>query len=433
MTDLLKFIDASPSPYHAVEALRSILLQNGFVELSESSEWEFNNGKSYFTVRGGKTVAAWIVGSGGMAEGGFHICAAHTDSPTLKIKANPIRQSRNLTTLSIDLYGSALLHTWLDRDLKIVGAAYLRSAVSGVIERRILELTESPVRAMSLAPHLSERTKPVSLSVNPQTDLLMLFGNAESSGVSALVNQIASVCRSDVGAVCGYDLMLADVQPANVIGHKAEFLSASRIDNLFSCYCILQSLLCSRRSSHEHTNVGVWFDAEEIGSQTQTGARSNFLDALLHRIVSCCRNTSVQTFDRSKSRSFLVSADMAHAEHPCFPTRTDESHAPLLNEGVAVKLSSTGGYADCHALAAWFVGACKEGGVPLQTFVYRADHGGGSSVGPIASALTGIRSVDLGAPMLSMHSIREICGVRDVAHATAVMTMFYTEPIQLRE
>jgi aspartyl aminopeptidase len=388
-------------------------------------------GRSYYVVRGGKTIAAWTCGARDVCEAGFRVLAAHTDSPTLRLKPASAKSADNLSLLSIEVYGSALLHTWLDRDSRLAGAAYLREGEGGAIRTQVISLDPLVVRASSLAIHLGDRSNPgVVLDPNKDLDLFLACGaKADAVRVEALV---AQACGVGAEAVAGYDLRLADAQPAAFIGVGGEFLSAPRLDNLFSCYSALEALLSASQAGLDQTTLAAFFDAEEIGSQTQSGARSDFLVSVLKRIGACDRVRTPQSFARTAARSYMISADMAHARHPAFPDRSDAGHAPLLNAGIAVKYSARANYADSGALAAWFETACTRAGTPMQRFMYKAGCGGGSSVGPMVASLTGIQAIDVGAPMLAMHSAREICGARDVEASIQALTLFLTEEIILR-
>ncbi len=398
----------------------------GFSELGEADRWSLEPGSGYYLCRGGRSLIAWRQGHGKVEDHGFRIIAAHTDSPVLKLRPRPGLRVRGIGYLTTEVYGSALLHTWLDRDLKIAGAIYYADA-TGALNTQIVELADPPVRAMSLAPHLKKERKIEQLTLDLQKDLPVIYAQESDDPFEPLL-------RSLLGAdpdrnILHTDLFLSDTQPSALIGKNKEFISAPRLDNLFSCFASLTALTrCGKDKLH--TSVVALYDAEEIGSQTWTGAKSNLLDGTLMRMVAEGTGEAERLL-RAKARSVLISADMAHGEHPSFPDATDPVHVPQLNNGLAVKSSARGNYATGNYAAAWFVNLCQQAEIPLQTFMYRCDHGGGSSVGPIISTGVGICGFDVGAPMIAMHSIRELAGTYDIDTAITAFALVYTSPAEV--
>jgi aspartyl aminopeptidase len=414
--DILNFIDASPSPYHAVLTIASALDSKGFKRLYEGEAWGLAAGQAYYVTRADASIAAFICGTDASAR--CRIICAHTDSPVLKLKANPYQTSRNLSLLNVAIYGSALLHTWLDRDLKLAGKVFFADDKGGVTHA--LVNTEAVLlRAVSLAPHLKAVKKIESLNLDLQKDLVLFYGGQAIQEQAEFENMLRNMCAANDRVILGYDLSLADVEPCRRVGVNGEFLSAPRIDNLFSCYTAMQALIRAKSEPTPQTRLMVGYDAEEIGSQTYAGARGDFLDMLIHRLSGA---GDIYSY---KARSLIVSADMAHAEHPAFPEATDPDHVPLLGGGLAVKSSAKGNYANGHEVTAWLKNICRIKGFPLQTFSYRCDHGGGSSVGPLVTTASGIKGMDVGAPMLGMHSIREMCALADVESTIDIFEQVY--------
>lgn len=411
---LLGFIDNSPSPYHAVDAARRMLRAARFAELHESEAWNIEPGRGYFATRGGKTLIAWRQGTGSAAQHGFRIVAAHSDSPVLKLRPKPGRAVRNVGYFTTEIYGSPLLHTWLDRDLKLAGAVYHREGQAG-IGCVLVDLSDVRLRAISLAPHLKRENRTNGVLIDVQKDLPIAYALNEGELFERLQSQLLEKSGVSPSRVLSLDLNLTDTQQAEFVGAAREFISAPRLDNLFSSYCAIAALIDSAAPS-DHTSIAILYDCEEIGSHTWTGAASNFVDSTLQRL-SRTAGSNMEEFWRAKSRSVVISADMAHAEHPSFPDATDPDHVPEINRGIAVKSSAKGNYAIGHPASAWFAMLCQDAGIPLQRFMYRCDHGGGSSVGPVISTGLGICGVDVGAPMLAMHSLREFAGAHDVDHA----------------
>lgn len=417
--ELLQFIDGSPSPYHAVEQAKSLLLKAGFEEVSEADRWRLEAGRGYFLARGGKSVIAWRQGRGPVADHGFRIVCAHTDSPALKLRPKPGMKARGVGYLTTEIYGSALVHTWLDRDLTIAGAIF-QTDDAGALDMKLVHAPDLIVRAMSLAPHLKKEKKVDGLSIDLHKDLPVIFAEGVDDPWTALLK----AAGLDPAQVQSADLFLADVQPSKLFGPKQEFISAPRLDNLFSSFAALKALI-EAGDGAAHSNVAALYDAEEIGSMTWTGARSNLLEATLTR-AAFSAGIDAEGFLRAKARSVLISADMAHAEHPSFPDATDPVHVPELNRGLAMKSAARGFYATGARAAAWFTSLCRKADLPLQSFLYRCDHGGGSSVGPAISSDLGVCGFDVGAPMVSMHSIRELGGARDIDYAIAAFKLAYS-------
>lgn len=422
--DLIRYLDASPSPWHAIAAARARLEAAGFRERSEADRWDVAPGEAGFAIRGGKTIVAWRQGRRPPSEAGYRIVAAHSDSPVLKLRPRPGMAFNQLGYLTTAGYGSLLLHTWLDRDLCLAGAVYLADDAGRT--PRLIHSPELKLRAMSLAPHLRRGAKgPEGLVIDIQKDLPLIFTHR----VEDVVGQLFQDLGFDARDVLAFDLALSDTQPASLVGRSGAFISAPRLDNLFNAFCGLEALI-STAADLDQTAVVAVYDAEEIGSQTWIGAGSNVLDAALHRL-NAAAGGDMEDLLRAKARSVLLSADMAHGEHPSFPDATEPAHVPRLNGGIALKSSERGNYAIGHDAAAWLEWLCREAGLPTQKFMYRCDHGGGSSVGPIISTGLGVCGVDVGAAMIGMHSIRELAGAEDVGLATRAYSAFLAAPRSL--
>jgi len=421
---LLTFLNKAPSPYHAVVEAAAQLTAAGFSELREAGRWQLEPGQGYFVIRGGKTIVAWRQGTGIVAEAGLRIIVAHTDSPTLKLRPRPDMKARSLRYLTTEIYGGPLLYTWLDRDLKLSGALYCGDTE---LTRVLVSLDDLPVRAVSLAIHLRQDKGSDSYSFDREKDFALVIGDGEASGLELIAEVAKAQLGSDPGPILSLDLEVTEAAPARRIGADGSLISAPRLDNLFSCYTALAALL-AQPAATPWTQMVALYDSEEIGSQTYTGARSNTVDGIIHRLVGAASEGDVW---RAKARSIVVSADMAHSEHPAFLAATDPGHVPELNKGLALKSGSMGNYAIGPGAEAWFALICRKAGVPLQRFRYRCDHGRGSSIGPIMTTNLGIAGIDVGSPMLAMHSARELAGAGDVALTTAAFTAFFAaeEPL----
>ena len=422
--DFLAFLHQAPSPYHAVAEAAARLGAAGFSHLEEAGAWQLEPGKGYFVIRGGKTIVAWRQGAGVAAEQGLRIIVAHTDSPTLKLRPRPDMTARAMRYLTTEIYGGPLLYTWLDRDLTLSGALYCGETD---ITRVLVCLDHLPVRAVSLAIHLRQDKGSDSYSFDREKDFALVIGEGEKSGLDLIADAAKAQLGRDPGPILSLDLEVTDATPARRIGNGGALISAPRLDNLCSCYTALTALLAQPVTT-AWTQMVALYDSEEIGSQTYTGARSNTVDGIIHRLVG-----AEEDVWRAKARSVVVSADMAHGEHPAFAAATDPQHVPELNKGLALKSGSMGNYAIGPGIEAWFSLICKKAGVPLQRFRYRCDHGRGSSIGPIMTTNLGITGIDVGAPMLAMHSARELSGAGDIDHAVAAFAAFFAadEPLPL--
>jgi len=417
--DLLAFIEASPTPYHAVAEVARRLEQAGFRRLSERDSWPLAAGEQGFVVRGGGSIAAFRLGQKSPAEAGFVIVGAHTDSPNLRLKPNPELTASGYEQLAVEVYGGVLLSTWLDRDLGLAGRVVLEDGST-----RLVKLNGVFCRVPNLAIHLNREVNSSGLTLNAQTHLLPIAALKLDAGGLELRERLAAAIGGGVEAksISGSDLCLFDTQPPALGGARGELIFSARLDNLSSCHAALSALLGAGPA--EATRVVVLYDHEEVGSESATGAGSPFLETLLRRLLACYPDQS-DAFARSIAGSLLVSADMAHAVHPNYPDKHDKQHRPLLGKGPVLKVNVNQRYATDGPTAARFRAACARAGVEPQTFVSRNDIGCGSTIGPISAAGLGLRTVDVGGPMLSMHSCREMAAAADVAPMVRVLTALF--------
>lgn len=413
--DLLQYIDAAPSPFHAVAETASRLEGQGYRRLREEDAWSTEPGDKVYVVRGGGSLAAFHVGTDLPADAGFRLVGAHTDSPNLRVKPNPERVRSGTVQLGVEPYGGVLLHTWLDRDLSLAGRICLRDGTDTLVD------FERPLmRVPSLAIHLNREVNKKGLLLNAQKHMspIVLLGGEDAFELpSLLARAIDGVTLDDVAA---WDLMAYDVQPAALGGVSDEFIYAARLDNLASCHAALSALLSA------DTDVGatrgiVLYDHEEVGSRSAQGAASDFVRSTLTRL--CAAN--LEDYHRAVARSFLVSADMAHAIHPNYADVHEPEHRPVLGGGPVVKINVNQSYATDGEGWARFEGWAREADVATQRYVVRSDLGCGSTIGPITAAELGIRTADVGNPMLSMHSCREMAAVADVPKMISVLERFF--------
>jgi len=414
---LCDFIDASPSPFHACATAAARLTGAGYAELSEADRWPERPGR-YFTVRAGSLVA-W---NSDVPDGPFRIIGAHTDSPNLRVKQHPDRLVAGWRVVALEPYGGAWLNSWLDRDLGISGRLSLRPAGPGAgLSHRLVRIDDPLLRVPQLAIHLAEDR--ASLRLDPQRHVNAVWGVGDTPG--AFLSYVAGRTGVAAADVLAADLMTHDLTPSTVIGADASLLSAPRLDNLASCYAGMEALLALEPATAPSGFLPVLalFDHEEVGSTSDHGAQSNLLGTVLERIVLAAGG-SREDFLRRLPVSLLASADMAHATHPNYPERHEPSHLIEVNGGPVLKVHPNLRYATDGRTAAAFELACRQAGVPLQRYEHRADLPCGSTIGPMASARTGIPTVDVGAAQLAMHSARELMGAHDVAAYSAALQAF---------
>jgi aspartyl aminopeptidase len=425
VADLLAYIDRSPTPYHAVAETRRRLTTADYRECPAHDVWELSPGDRRFVVRGDGSLVAFEVGAAEPAEAGFRVVGAHTDSPNFRLKPRPDVDAQGYRQLAVEQYGGVLLHTWLDRDLSIAGRVVLRDGDG--TRRVLLDFGRPLLRIPNLAIHLSREQRTEGLQLNAQTHLVPVTGLEGAPGLRELVanelraQQIAEVAADDV---LSFDLMTYDTQPAATSGVRGEFVFASRLDNLASCHAGVSALL-SAAPAPDVTRVLVLYDHEEVGSRSARGAGGPLLAETLERVVAGFKGGVPQGLARALSRSMLVSADMAHAVHPNYADRHEPGHTPVIGRGPVLKINANQSYASDAETGGRFAALCQRAGASLQHFVSRNDMACGSTIGPISAARVGIPTVDVGNPMLSMHSCREMAGTADVEPMIDVLRLHY--------
>jgi len=414
VTDLIDFLDASPSPWHAVESTIDRL--DGFVRLDEAEAWSEIPAAGY-VVRSG-AIIAWRLPTGSIAaHAPFRLVGAHTDSPCLRVKPRPDTGGHGWKQLAVEVYGGILNNSWLDRDLGIAGRVI---GADGSVS--LLNVAEPIARVPQLAVHLDRDVNNIGLTLDTQQHLTPIWGVG-----TPVVGEFASWIR-DVGDLstdpARWELCLYDVQGASVLGADHSLLASGRLDNQVSCWAAATALAAS--SPDGHVAVAVLNDHEEVGSSSNTGAAGPFLESVLSRLVAA-RGGSADDLARSLVSSSCVSADNAHAVHPNYPERHEPGHRPIVNAGPAIKVNSNQRYATSSTTAAGFQRACERAGVPWQVFVSRNNMPCGSTIGPITATRLGIATVDVGVPQLSMHSARELCGADDPGYLAAALQAFLTD------
>jgi len=414
---LLPRLDRSPSPYHAVSEASTVLAGNGFVAIDETMAFPAAPGR-YMLVRGG-SLAAWVITSRTESTTGFRAVGAHTDSPNLRIKPNPDYSSAGWSQLGVEIYGGALLNSWLDRDLGLAGRVVISDSESAST-RQFLD-NRPIVRVPQLAIHLDREVGEKGLRLNRQVHMSPIWGSSASQ--PAFLDYLASVIDAAPEKILGYDAMLFDTNPSSLAGIDRDLLVSARIDNLLSCFIAVDSLSNVAGSPGEHVPMICLFDHEEVGSVSATGAAGPLLDTVVARIGASLGG-GVDEHARAMADSMVVSADGAHATHPNYAERHEPNHHIAVNAGPVLKINVNQRYATDAQTAAEFRVCCSEADVPVQTFVNRTDLACGSTIGPLTSGRLGVRVVDAGCAQLAMHSIRETAGAHDPAMFRAALQRF---------
>jgi aspartyl aminopeptidase len=414
----LAFLDASPSPSHAVASTVVALEARGWHALDLRRTGHLQPGSKTYVVQGG-TIFAVHVGTSPAAAAGFRIVAAHTDSPNLRIKPQPLIQANGWVRLGLEPYGGVQLATWVDRDLGVAGAVHLRDGDR--VRTALVDVRRPVCRIPTLAIHLNRGVNDDGLKLNAQTQLPAVFAQVAEGGGDPLRSLLATELGCAPGDVLTWDLGLFDLSKPTLGGAHGEFVFSGRLDNLASCHAGLEAMLASDTGGA--TQVLALFDHEEIGSRSSRGADSRAIETVLGLVCGPADLTA------ALANTWLLSADMSHGLHPGFADKSEPEHAPKLNGGPAIKQNVNVRYTTEGLTAAAFAVLCERAEVPYQWYVHRSDLACGSTVGPMLSSRLGVRSVDVGNPMLSMHSAREQCGAHDHERMVKVMARFFTDDL----
>ena len=420
--DLLHFIDASPSPWHAVASAATRLTQQGFSELNEADAWQLQSGGRYFVKRGGGSIIAFVLGAQALTNTGFNMVGAHTDSPGLRLKPHAAFSSDGLIRIGVEIYGGPILATFADRDLSMAGQVNVRTSTG--FATHLIKFDQPVLRLPNLAIHMNREVNDKGLKFNKQTELPLLFGTskAELEAEAQFLAHLAQALKVAVGDIINFELNVFDTQKGVVWGANNEFIADSQLDNLASCHAALSALLNTEKPTS--TAICALFDHEEVGSESATGASGSFLTDIIDRI---CLSQQLSPEDklRALAKSFFISADMAHAFHPNHAGSYEPCHHVHINQGPVIKTNANQRYATDAKSAARFIQLCEQAGVPYQQYTHRTDLGCGSTIGPIVASRLGVSSVDVGSPMWAMHSIRESAGVLDHSFMIAVLKTYF--------
>jgi aspartyl aminopeptidase len=425
---LLQFLQQSPTPFHAVANMATLLDAAGFQRLDSSNSWNLNKNSRYYVSRNDSALIAFNTGAGDLPDSGFRIAGAHTDSPCLKIKPHADVSSQGYAQLGVEVYGGALLHPWFDRDLSIAGRVNYQNA-DGSLASILVDLKDPVGFIPSLAIHL-DRTANEGRAINKQKELPPILLQLDENEKFNFENYLLEYLQENMGCldanvILSHELLLYDTQAPALVGLRKQFISSARLDNLLSCFVALHALI---ESKDETASVLVCNDHEEVGSVSAAGAEGPFLKSVLQRMLESEDKTdgsSAASFDRAIQNSVLLSVDNAHGVHPNFSDKHDSAHSPKLNAGPVIKINANQCYASNSESIALLKSICNRLGIGHQSFVMRSDMGCGSTIGPITSALLGISTVDIGIASFAMHSIRESAGAADVESMGTLIQAFF--------
>ena len=445
-------INQSTSAFNFVETAKSKLLKENFKQIYEKDSWSFKPGDKLFYTRNNSALFAFTIGKKyDPLKGCFKIIGAHTDSPSLRIAPNSYNPSEGFERYNIETYGGGLWHTWLDRDLSVCGKVVFYNKEKQ-LSTIIIKCNEPIFFIPNCPPHLKSAEEKSALKINNESHLKPLIATVicnldedkkeDKNKDKKLGKTLRKVILNEVNKnleennkingddIVSYDLVLYDTQPSCLIGVNKEFVASGRMDNLGSSIPALYSMLDSSKDEilNEQTSINMiaLFDNEEIGSLTFSGADSNFFYTHLKRIFSCTTDKySEDSFLAFLARSFCISADLAHAFNPNYPEKFQTSHKNKVQQGIVVKINANGRYSSDSENSAIFKELAKKCGSPIQEFIVRQDSPCGTTIGPITTAKTGIKSVDVGIPQFAMHSIREFLGVVDLFNYKNVFEEFF--------
>ena len=423
LDDLFRFLDQSPTAFHAAANGAALLAAHGFRRLNETDCWRDLPAGSYYALQNDASLLALTLGMGTIAASPLRMACAHTDSPGLKVKPNPIQFRHSFVQLGVEIYGGALLSPWFDRPLSLAGRVGWRHA-TGPLRTSLIDFHRPVAIIPSLAIHLDREANEKG-AIDKQNALVPLLMQTEEASApefrSMLSEQLAREHPEADGAeILDFDCFLYDPQPAARVGLHGEFICGPRLDNLLSCHALVRALTLA---DNRQDSLIILNNHEEVGSVSSAGAQGPFLQNALTRLYP-----DPETRQRVLGGSLLVSVDNAHAVHPNFAAKHDPEHLPLLNRGPVIKMNANQRYATSGLTAGLFRLLCRAADVPCQQFVMRNDLACGSTIGPLTAAAIGAATVDVGVPQLAMHSVRETAGHLDGWHLCRVLTTLFSAP-----
>lgn len=420
--ELMKFIQESPTSFHAVENFKSMLKEAGFSELLENQKWDIKAQGKYFVTRNDSSIIAFTVPKRDFR--GFQMIASHSDSPTFKIKEKAeMDVEGHYTKLNVEGYGGSLCAPWFDRPLSVAGRVVVKTETG--IETRLINIEKDLLMIPNVAIHMNREVNN-GYCYNIQKDLLPVFGDQSAKGT--FYDLIAKEAGTEKENLLGTDLFLYNRVPATIWGANEEFLSGPRLDDLQCAFASMKGLLAAENS--ESVSVCAVFDNEESGSTTKQGACSTFLPDTLQRLNKAL-GRSEEDYLVAVANSFMISADNAHAIHPNRTEVADLTHRPYMNEGIVIKYHASQKYTTDAVSAAVFKLLCEKAGVPYQMFFNRSDAQGGSTLGNLSSTQVSLNTVDIGLPQWAMHSPYETCGTKDTNYFYQAAKVFYGSSVEM--
>lgn len=422
LRDLMDFLDSSVTMFHAINECEKVLQKSGFTYLPENEKWNINKGK-YYTKRNSSSLIAFDI-----AEGDYHfqISAAHSDSPTFKLKDRPVIEANGYLKLNVEGYGGMINATWLDKPLTLAGRVMVNTDKG--IETRLLNIDRDLLIIPNVPIHFNREINK-GFAFNNQVDMLPIFsaGNLKEADFD---NMIAKELGIEPEAILAKDLYLVNRQKAAVIGFDNGLISSGRLDDLECVYTSLRGFV--EAENKNHINVFAVFDNEEVGSVTKQGAMSTFLASTLDR-VNTALGKSKEEYYRAIAKSMLISCDNAHAVHPNHPELFDVKNRPVLNQGIAIKESANQKYTTDAFSRAILKKILEKKNIPYQTFANRSDIAGGSTLGNLSNTVVSMNAVDIGLPQLAMHSAYETAGAKDVGYAFETLKAFFEANIDIKD
>ena len=422
LRDLMDFLDSSVTMFHAINECEKVLQKSGFTYLPENEKWNINKGK-YYTKRNSSSLIAFDI-----AEGDYHfqISAAHSDSPTFKLKDKPIIEANGYLKLNVEGYGGMINATWLDKPLTLAGRVMVNTDKG--IETRLLNIDRDLLIIPNVPIHFNREINK-GFAFNNQVDMLPVFsaGNLKEADFD---NMIAKELDIEPEAILAKDLYLVNRQKAAVIGFDNELISSGRLDDLECVYTSLRGFVEAENTNH--INVFAVFDNEEVGSVTKQGAMSTFLASTLDRLNTAL-GKSKEEYYTAIAKSILISCDNAHAVHPNHPELFDVKNRPVLNQGIAIKESANQKYTTDAFSRAILKKILEKKNIPYQTFANRSDIAGGSTLGNLSNTVVSMNAVDIGLPQLAMHSAYETAGAKDVGYAFETLKAFFEANIDIKD
>ena len=418
--DLIDFIQASPTPFHATAQMRQRLLHAGFTELYENEKWQLNAGEKYVLTRNDSSIIAFQYGHNDLPETGLRMVGAHTDSPCLRVKPHADLYRDGYWQVGVEVYGGVLLNPWFDRELSLAGKVSFLDAEKN-LQHKLINFEKAIAMVPSLAIHLDKEAN-TKRAINKQTDLPVLLSMLPKEGKPVFKTLVLQQLQKqypelDAAEILDYELSFYDVQAGSVYGVEDDFIAVSRLDNLLSCYVGLQSLLSC---DDQQSCLLICNDHEEVGSSSAAGAQGPMLQNFLQRLIP-----EREDYLRCIAQSMMISADNAHALHPNFSSKHDGNHGPKINAGPVIKINANQRYASNTETQSIYRALCAVNDIPLQSFVVRSDMGCGSTIGPITATELGVKTLDIGVPTFAMHSIRETAGSEDAQYLLRSLNAFF--------